>query len=100
MITDFKIFESKINKNPVTWKGKPTWIGVVDLRDGEIIATWTYQKAEDYDFHHSFYMDEEYLEKIKDEEYGVFWFNGNEIEGWNILPKHITDKIKTQVKFR
>lgn len=64
MIKIFKIFEViKIN-NPMSWKGKPFWIGIVDLIDGEIISTWTYEKAESCDFHHSFYMDSMYQEKI------------------------------------
>lgn len=98
MVTNFKIFESRINKNPATWKGKPFWIGIVDLRDGEIIATWTYQKAKSCDFHHSFYMDEEYLEKIKGEEYGVFWFNKGGLETWDNFPKpDIYQKIYDQL---
>ena len=73
MITKFKLFESKISpvKNPVSWEGKPFWIGIFDALDGEIIDTWTYETAESNDFHHSFYMAIPYLDKIKDEEYGV-----------------------------
>jgi len=80
MITKFKLFESRMvnpNKNPVSWNGKPFWIGIVDLRDAEIIATWTYEHAKSHDFHHSFYMDREYQEKLDDGEYGIFWVNKN-----------------------
>ena len=103
MIISFKIFESKISKekNPVTWKGIPFWIGIVDKSDGEIIAVWTYEKAKSCDFHHSFYMTD-YLEKIDDEEYGIFWFNDDEdIDGWdNSVTPELMGKILDQVKKR
>ena len=101
MIKFFKIFESEIkNKNPMKWKGIPFWIGIVDLLDGEIISTWTYQKAEIYDLHHSLYMDKTYLEKIDDEEYGVFWFNNpNDLDFWDYsgITSDIVKKIKKQI---
>ena len=102
MIISFKIFESKISKdkNPVTWKGIPFWIGIFDSTDGEIIDTWTFETARDCDFHHSFYMNIEYLDKIKDGEYIVFWFNNNtcEIDNRNMDNyEHFLKKIISQL---
>jgi hypothetical protein len=107
MIILFKLFESTLNnsrlneKNPAKWKGKPFWIGIVDTLDGKVIKTWTYQKAESYDFHHSFYMGYNYLEKIKNEEYKVFWLtSGNEIgiESWDDLSYELKLKIRKQIE--
>ena len=97
-IKNFKIFEAtlKKSKNPVKWKGKPFWIGIVDLRDGEIIVTWTYQTAKSCDFHHTFYMDREYREKIDNDEYGIFWFNEpDDLDFWDI--SGISDKVYTRI---
>jgi len=94
-----KLFESKKNKNPVKWKGIPFWIGIVDLIDGEVISTWSYETAESHDFNHSFYMNLEYLEKIDDGEYGIFWFkNKNKLDGWDeYLTSEIKEKIYKQI---
>ena len=105
MIKFFKMFESTLTKvkNPIIWKGKPYWIGIVDLMDGEIIMMYTYQKASNYDFHHSFYMDLEYQEKIKDGEYGIFWFNDfNDLDFWEHtgITSKVVDRIYQQVKTR
>ena len=101
MIKLFKLFESSLNKNPAKWNGKSFWIGIVDILDGKIIKTWTYQKAESCDFHHSFYMDYKYLEKIKNEEYKVFWIitTGKEIEieSWDDLSYELKLKIRKQI---
>lgn len=104
MITNFKIFERADNNpvNPVSWHGKPFWIGIFDYLDGEIIATWNFETAENAGFHHNFYMDQEYLDKISNDEYGIFWFNSKndcEIDNRD-LKKHDNDlvkKIKSQL---
>lgn len=83
MIIKFKLFEKlkKVTaKNPASWKGTPFWIGVIDNRDYQIVATWTYERAESCDFHHSFYMDIEYQNLISDEIYTIFFFNGDDVE--------------------
>ena len=72
------------------------------MKDGEIIAVWTYEKAKSCDFHHSFYITD-YLEKINDEEYGVFWVNKNkdgslDLDNWHVdMSQEIYDKLKKQL---
>ena len=72
-----KDLEENTNKNIGSYKGKPFYIGVFDTRDGHILATYTYETAEDNDWHHSFYVADRYLEAIDNGEAALFWMNSD-----------------------
>lgn len=66
-----------------------------------IEEVYTYEEAENEDFHHSFYFSISQLEKIENEECMVFWVNNNGINGeWThgIIPRNIIHKINNQIK--
>jgi hypothetical protein len=80
---------------------KRFWIGSVNVFDGKIEEVHTYEKAEDCDFHHSFYFSMPQLEKIKNEECMVFWVDEDGINGqWSHgeMPIDIIGEIEKQIK--
>ena len=72
-----KDLEESTNKNIGSYKGKPFYIGVFDTRDGHVLATYTYEKAAENDFHHNFYVADRYLDAIDNGEAALFWMNSD-----------------------
>jgi len=70
-----KDLEESTNKNVGSFRGKPFYIGVFDTRDGHVLATYTYEKAAENDFHHNFYVADRYLDAIDNGEAALFWMN-------------------------
>jgi len=60
-------------KNMATFNGEEFWIGSVNNQDGTIEEVHTYEEAQSYDFHHSFYFSQQQLENIDDSICSVFW---------------------------
>lgn len=90
-------------KNKGMWENKPFWIGVVDLLDGHIEATYPYELAKANDFHHSFYMDSNLQERIENNQSGVFWYNDDgSIETYwrNEVPENIVNILKGHLKIK
>ena len=44
------------NNNRGLWKGRKFWSGSFCILDGIIEEVHTYERAQDYDFHHSYYF--------------------------------------------
>ena len=59
-----KLVESK-DGNTFIFHGKPAWCGAVNVMDGIIEETHTYEEAEDSDFHHSFYFSDSQLDSME-----------------------------------
>lgn len=87
-------------QNKGSYQGKPFWIGTVNTLDGKIESVYDYETAESNDFHHSFYMSPEIVEKIDNEDSAVFWFNNNgeiEFQWRNDIAKDWLEAIKEQL---
>lgn len=54
------------------WRGRAAWSGVADL-DGTIKQVVSYRTARSWDFHHSFYLKQEYIDMLEDGEL-IFWY--------------------------
>ena len=90
--------KSNVDRDLWTHKGKPFSFGVVSLLDGEIEETHSYKKAEDHDFHHSFYIGEEHLEPIENNEKDVFWLEDGEPRAMKGLPPGMRESIRSQIE--
>ena len=80
--------------------GKKFWIGTVSVLDGRIEEVHTYEEAEKYDFHHSFYFSSSAREKIDEEESMVFWVDKYSINGeWTHgkISQNIINSINQQI---
>lgn len=95
------------NKNPAIHKGKRFWIGAYDPRDGYVLETHTYEKAQRADFHHHFYFSAKIIAAIDSGEAQVFWVepNGNiqmqwspDSWQWTEAPAHIRNAILDQIE--
>lgn len=77
-VTDFitRLLEGSRADKPViqgTWRGRPAWSGVADAADGVILQAVSYRTAESWDFHHSIYLKEQYVDMLE-EGRAVFWY--------------------------
>jgi hypothetical protein len=83
------------------WKGKKFWIGAVNLLDNQIEEVHSYKEAEANDFHHSFYFSDNAVEKIRDDEWTVFWIeNGKIMANWrNQVESKVISDIEKQITF-
>jgi hypothetical protein len=89
------------NGDGAIWKGKKFWIGAVNLLDNQIEEVHTYKEAEANDFHHSFYFSDNAVEKIRDNEWTVFWIeNGKIMANWrNQVENKVINDIEKQITF-
>jgi hypothetical protein len=79
--------------------GKPFSFGVVDLRDGHIEETIVYAKAEEWDFHHSFFVSPEKQELIDAGTHEVFWIEAGGVPtAMDKLPAPVIGAIKAQIE--
>ena len=67
-IFEYDQFISDKNHGLLLKTNERFWIGSVNVLDGEIEEVHTYEKAEENDFHHSFYFSDTQLQKIKNDE--------------------------------
>ena len=90
------------NKNEATYRGKPFWIGSVNLTDGEIEEVHSYEEAEANGFHHTFYFSDPQLDKIDEDENGIFWVENGKVQGdwYTPVPIDIRKRIEEQIRFR
>ena len=95
----------KVERNIATFKGKRFWSGSVNLTDGIIEETHTYEEAKAMNFHHTLYFSESQVEKMigyaSDVEAAFFWVepNGTINGNWrNKVPTDIINKIKEQIE--
>lgn len=85
------------DKNIGEIDGKRFWIGAVSLLDGEIEETYTYEQAEEQDFHHSFLVSEAQQERIRDGESVMFWIDDRGVQSMVGLPPAIEGRIREQI---
>ena len=96
--------------NTFIFDGKKAWSGAVNLTDGVIEETHTYEEAENSDFHHSFYFSEPQLDSMDEGESCFFCiFDDGEIsidttnrlydDDSEVDEEYLKDRIKEQVKF-
>jgi len=105
LVKYLKLFESfsedysDKNRGLLLKNNKKFWIASVNIIDGEIEETHTYQKAADNDFHHSLYFSIDQLEKIENGECMIFWISEyGDIQYHEKIAENIIDKIKKQIK--
>lgn len=102
ILEEIKNFEEDKNYAILKRTGKKFWIGCANILDGFIEEVHTYEEAENYDFHHSFYFSKNMLEKIDNEECMVFWVEGSGVNGeWTHgkIPLNIIGIIESQINF-
>ena len=86
------------DKDMASYKGESFWFGVVDLRDGQIVETHTYQSAKAVGFHHSKLVGEDAWEGLNEGDYAVFWIQSGNIAHWGNVPKNIIQRIEQQIE--
>jgi hypothetical protein len=98
-LLDFLERKDSLGRDRFIINGKKRYGGVVNLLDGIIEDTFTFDKAEENDWHHNFYLNLKMINKIKDGESSVFWVekDGSIVNSEGDLPQNIKDKIKKQI---
>ena len=88
------------SKNLGVCQGRPFWSGSVNLLDGAIEETHTYEEAEAADFHHSLYFSQAQVERMADGECAFFCINNGRIEVYWLgdsgpeVPRQIAKQIE------
>lgn len=95
--------ENLAHKNVASFKGRPFWSGCVNILDGTIEETHTYQTALRWDFHHSMYFSMGAIERMEEGESIFFWVDEQGIHSWPFNEKlgdpDLINKIKRQIIF-
>ena len=77
--------------------GKPFYIGVVSLLDGQVEHTVPYHHAEAHNFHHSMYLPVNDRLRVDDDKSAIFWMARGKPTSWSHLPAPIHRSIMDQV---
>lgn len=88
-------------KNLATFNDKRFWSGSVNLTDGVIEETHSYEEAKANDFHHSMYFSNSQVEKMANQENAFFWVDTDgTINGdWrDEINADIIEKISKQIQ--
>lgn len=87
--------------------GKEVWCGIASLLDGYIEEAYSYEEAEQYDFHHSMYCTPVGCQRLEDGESVFFWVHKGIVRAdWdcpldeNIMRQRqeIARKVETQLR--
>jgi hypothetical protein len=91
---------TRVASNGATWNGRPFWSGAVDLVSGQIMEVHPYEKAQQSDFHHSFYFSQRAIDEMRAERWGFFWVENGQVNGmWRIqIDDPVIRKIESQIQ--
>jgi hypothetical protein len=67
--------------NAGVWHDQRFWCGLVHLATGSVVATYTYEHAEAWDFHTDFILARELDKQLNNGILGYFWINDGVIGG-------------------
>jgi hypothetical protein len=102
-------FAEPQSRNVATFFGEPFWCGAVDIESGEILEAHTFEKAEEVDFHHSFYFSEESQQGMRNGSVGFFYMSPDGHVNVDMLERseyhhavnpHLSSKILSQITVR
>lgn len=101
-IEGLKTWIENRSKNTARFNGRPFWAGSVNLLDGVIEETHTYEQAAQADFRHSLYFSRPQVEKI-DSGINAFFTvsaDGDILDFREPIPNWVKREIKNQISQR
>lgn len=96
-----KISEATGDTAVLKRNGRQFWSGSFDTRDGHITEVHPYRRAENVDFHHSFYFSDRALDNQLSGAEAFFWVQDGELHTqWRnaLAPAHIRKSILDQIE--
>lgn len=74
--------------------GKPCWAIVVDGIDHAVLHMVRYHRAQQYQFHHGFYLPTEFHDRLKNSEISMLWGDERGICSFESIPDTMLNNVQ------